>query len=224
MNPFVYVVIFIYLILMVFYMFFKKSASFPVASLLKMSLSAIFLTLGIYGYYTCGFSIVKLLLLLALCCALCGDWFLRYLSRNAMKFNIGIVFFSLCQFFIIAMYMTINHFSYWIILTIFLTVINTFLLLKLLDSNKSNLGINLPFLQSYMFSMSLLISSAITFIIITPDFSTFNTLILFGGALFFLSDILLGVYSYIYKKRILTMLNSLTYFCGMLLFSISLII
>lgn len=90
----------------------------------------------------------------------------------------------------------------------------------MLAKSNAELGISYPFVKGYMFTMSVLFGVSVYFMF-TSGGSLAEILMTAGMFLFYVSDLFLGVYSYISKKTALTVLNSITYFGGMMLIALS---
>lgn len=222
MPVFVYAFILIYIFLLGYYTVYKKHSSFKAYSVVKMSMSTIFTGLAAHALFMREFSLLVLLVFISLCFAWAGDFFLRYMGKDAIKFNIGVVCFTVCQLLLTAVFIYLGKPSFALILAPMLTVLFTILFWLMLKFSKADLGISKPFIKSYMVTMSVLFGAAIYYLFSLNNPGTAAVMLGSGGIMFFISDVFLGVYSYLFKRRIFTVLNSLLYFGGMLMISLSL--
>lgn len=222
MPSFLYAFIFIYVFLLGYYMVYKKHASFIVYSVVKMSMSTIFVGLGLYALFTHEITVGAVLIACSLLFAWVGDFYLRYLGRDAKKFNVGITAFAVCQLLLIAVFFMNFSFSPVLIAVVCITIAFTALFWILLKKVHANLGISLPFIKTYMLTMSILFAFSIVNLVFSHDLTAASMLLGTGAIMFFVSDVFLGVYSYISKRRLFTAVNSMLYFGGMLLIALSL--
>ncbi|MCM1043504.1 MAG: lysoplasmalogenase [Corallococcus sp.] len=212
---FVIVVLCLYGVLLAAYMTLK---GFGVKKLLvrgfvKMSLSALFVAMGIYGACVSSWSTLSVLVLVGLVFAGIGDYFLLYKESN--KFNCGIVSFGIANVFFIVC--SVMRYGWnWISLPILAVLYAATVLgqkVKLFDY-----GSSVVYLNVYTAFVGYCGSLGITLLFNIQ--STSMLLFALGSVLFMLSDIVLGLYLYKIKKWQMESLNSLLYFSAMMLLAL----
>lgn len=220
MDKYIGIVI-VYALLLAVYASIKKKAPFFGRSIVKMTLSTMFLLVAGLGLKDANQWTVSVFV--ALCFAWIGDWFLRYMGISAAKFNVGVVAFAVCQCVLVGNALFYGGYGERGLLlpgAFLIAGLSTLVLWRMLAKSNAELGISYPFVKGYMFTMSVLFGVSVYFMF-TSGGSLAEILMTAGMFLFYVSDLFLGVYSYISKKTALTVLNSITYFGGMMLIALS---
>ena len=209
-NIAITVIVSIYALLLVYYCILEKQEKFWPATVLKVILSA-------YAAGCCIYAAVLLenyifyIFALGLVCAVPADYFLQYIKSDLMKYRFGILFFNLMHIcllisFFIVYPVTIYEF------VIFVLFIGILLFFQI--KGKWKMGKEKTQLTIYTVFVVFMAAKAISLYIAKP--SMFTLMAAFGGFLFFLSDLFLGIWAYQIEKFIYLVLNRSIYFAGQL--------
>ena len=205
----------IYCLLLVIYMVTKvvgRKSAFRAVN--KMMLVIVYLAVVIYTIFKKA-DVYNILVLVALIFAGAGDAFLLCGSNRNM-FHAGVVSFGISNFMLIVISLAMYGWQWWsIVIFVVLYCINVLLQYKeVYTYGKSKWFLNI-YLIFVGYSGCLGLANAIV--------ATTLPAILYGvGAFtFFVSDILLGMYYFKFRKSYVDVLNSLLYFGGIILIAIS---
>ncbi|MEG2881711.1 MAG: lysoplasmalogenase family protein [Christensenella sp.] len=216
----------VYLVLLKLYIREDIGGEFDHATKLKMTLSATFCAVGALGLVSsviyglpCVSIAASALILCALVCALTGDYFLRFITRDAKKFNRGVLFFAGAQAFLLASMFFVQGVG---VAEFIVTAVLLCAALVLMKKQNWQLGSSQIPLTVYMILLSLMMAKAVV-TVVQDGFSSISYLLTAVGAvLFWTSDLLLGIWNYHSRKDSINAGNSVTYFVGTLLIAISL--
>ena len=215
MSKSIWAFISIYCLLLVIYMVTKvvgRKSAFRAVN--KMMLVIVYLAVVIYTIFKKA-DVYNILVLVALIFAGAGDAFLLCVS-NRNKFHAGVVSFGISNFMLIVISLAMYGWQWWsIVIFVVLYCINVLLQYKKVYTyGKSKWFLNI-YLIFVGYSGCLGLANAIV--------ATTLPAILYGvGAfMFFVSDILLGMYYFKFRKSYVDVLNSLLYFGGIILIAIS---
>ena len=222
-----------YFVLLGFYVREDLAGSFQRATGLKMTLSSIFCLIGAWGVFSWGAEVTAgvALILCGLICALAGDYFLRFMQLDAKKFNCGILFFAGAQAFFLASMFSVQGVDF---VEFILTAVLLIAALILMKKQDWQLGRAQGPLTVYMVLLSLMMAKAVVTAIVPTAASPGGwmlpvgpwlasyVLMAAGAILFWISDLLLGIWNYHSRKNAITAWNSITYFIGTFLIALSL--
>ena len=215
MSKSIWAFISIYCLLLVIYMVTKvvgRKSAFRAVN--KMMLVIVYLAVVIYTIFKKA-DVYNILVLVALIFAGAGDAFLLCGSNRNM-FHAGVVSFGISNFMLIVISLAMYGWQWWsIVIFVVLYCINVLLQYKeVYTYGKSKWFLNI-YLIFVGYSGCLGLANAIV--------ATTLPAILYGvGAFtFFVSDILLGMYYFKFRKSYVDVLNSLLYFGGIILIAIS---
>ncbi|MEG2957856.1 MAG: lysoplasmalogenase family protein [Christensenellaceae bacterium] len=204
----------VFLILLPIYIHAEKSWGFQKATTCKLALSGTVLINACIGLFITPFWLMQGFVILALVFAFCGDYFLQFIKLDAKKFNIGILCFSMTQVVLLVM-MFLNAGVSWVEFVVLAGLL--LLALILMTVQKWELGSARIPLSVYTLLLALMTGKAVSMLVATPSIHT--ALLAMGAVLFFVSDLLLGIWNFRTNKRLHANLNWVTYFCGILLIS-----
>lgn len=224
MNIGIIIFICIYSLVLIAYFITETSGKLYLRAPNKTLLALMFVGLSIAGFITkseYSLDSMHLALLLAIILAALGDIFLLF------DFGRGGDFFmccNLCFFFYEFALLGNNGFDIsktWFVFVIFAVLIGTWILLFNLLPNVFKTGsLKWPMLM-YLASITLHGSAAITVLILMPQMWLLSV----GSILFMISDFLLVIYKFVTDKNPWVLrANSCTYFVGMLLIALSIIL
>lgn len=215
MSNAIWAFISIYCVLLVIYMITKvvgRKSAFRGVN--KMMLVIVYLSVVIYTLFK-GADTYKIVALIALVFAGAGDAFLLCTSNRNM-FHAGVVSFGISNLLLIVLSVVMYGWQWWsIVIFVVLYCVNILLQYKeVYTYGKSKWFLNI-YLIFVCYSGCLGLANAIV--------ATALPAILYGvGAfMFFVSDILLGMYYFKLKKSYVDVLNSLLYFGGIMLIALS---
>lgn len=223
----------VYFVLLGLYVKEDIFGNFNRATKFKMTLSSIFCLVGAWGMLSWGVSVSAgtVLILCGLVCALIGDYFLRFIELDAKKFNCGILFFAGTQAFFLASMVSAQGVDP---VELILTLIPLAVALVLMKKQNWQLGKAQGPLTVYMILLSLMMVKAV-FTALVPTAAAPDdwmlpvgpclasyVLMAIGAILFWISDLLLGIWKYHSRKNAITAWNSITYFTGTFLIALSL--
>ena len=220
MKFFPFAVIILFIILLPIYIHAEKHGGFKKATTIKLILSGLCSVCALLGFALGGtnFDCLNILVVLALVCALFGDYFLQFIRLDAKKFNIGIICFALTQIFLI-IYLIARHGISW--QEFVMTAVIAVGVLILMVKQKWQLGSAQAPLSVYTVLLAFMTSKAILALFSSNGITLSVILMAAGAALFLLSDLLLGIWNYNTGKRIHANMNWITYFCAILLIALS---
>lgn len=226
----------VYFVLLGFYIREDLHGSFARATKLKMTLSSLFCAVGVAGIILWSLALPPVpvgaaLIVCGLFCALVGDYFLRFIQLDAKKFNCGVLFFAGAQAFFLASMFLVQGIDFveFVIMAVLLVAA-----LVLMKKQNWQLGKAQGPLTVYMVLLSLMMAKAVVTAIVPTAASPSGwmlpvgpwrvsyVLMASGAVLFWISDLLLGIWNYHSRKNAITAWNSITYFTGTFLIALSL--
>ena len=157
-----------------------------------------------------GYSLPKLLFALGMTSAIAGDFFLQYIQKDNRKFVIGIFFFAgthLC--YLPALFLLFSA-QWWYLIPLAVCV-GVVLTLKL--GGRWDTAAVDPWLSIYTGLVSATAAKGFTLLLL-PELATGGFLLAIGCILFYLSDVVLGIWNYQKSHIALADLNWLFYFAG----------
>ncbi|MEG2014598.1 MAG: lysoplasmalogenase family protein [Clostridia bacterium] len=213
MNVLQIVFLIVYFALLVTYMALKKHQKSRFRSVVKMSMSFLFVVAGIYSTILFP-TAIALLLCFGLFAGAIGDYFLLYISTSRHKFHCGVYSFLVCNILLYIYSIMKYGFIWWTLLIWvgFLALELTVQAKGLLRFGKSSVPLNI-----YVCAITLRGATGIGVMTLGGGAVAFGL----GSLLFMISDFLLGFYSFKWNKWVISALNSLTYFGGLLLIALS---
>ena len=155
------------------------------------------------------------LLLAAVGMLLCagGDFFLQYIRLDAAKFTKGILLFGLGQMCNITALSLLAPF-HWCAAALLAALLALAVVLK--TAGRWDTSVNDPWLTIYTVLVAATAARSLSVAITCAGLSG-GVLLGLGGALFFLSDMVLGIWNYQKNHILLADLNWLLYFAGQFL-------
>ena len=209
MMPFLLIIF--YVALLIVYLTFEQKKNFKVATSLKLCLSLFFTVTAWIAVIMSGgegkWFIPAVLVSVGLFFSIFGDYFLQYIKLDLPKYKKGIMFFAITQaFYIAALYMIFpGGFIRYIIMVALLAVA-----LLLMKKQNWDTASHFKHLTIYTVLLALMCGSAVEVAINFPSLWILGL----GGVLFFISDMILGIWNYKSGKMYLAHLNWITYFIG----------
>lgn len=208
-----YVLLIPYAVLLIIYLVFEQKRNFKVATGLKLCLS-LFFTMTAWAAIASrglksGMEAAPVLISIGLIFSIFGDYFLQYIKKDLTKYKRGIAAFAVSQaFYIAAAYVIFpGGFIRYIILVGLLI-----LALALMRSQNWDTQSHFKHLGIYTVLLALMCGSFIEVAINLPSL----WILAAGGILFFVSDMILGIWNYHSGKMYQAHLNWITYFTGQL--------
>ncbi len=183
---------------------------------LKIVTAALFVTMGVIGYIKDG-TTKGLILLIGLVFASAGDVFLIFMDKRKW-FVLGVASFSCASLTFSVLSFMSGKWQWWFLVPMILFLIaNSFCQIK----NIYSFGSNLVLLNIYTCLVAMCGSLGLSQL-----FTSETKFVLFGLGcfLYFVSDIILGLFLFKFRNKYLDSANSLTYFSGMILVAISLLV
>ncbi|MCM1533606.1 MAG: lysoplasmalogenase [Corallococcus sp.] len=183
----------------------------------KMITAALYVAVSSYGFAT-GKQQYGYVLIIGLCFAFLGDFFLIFM-RNRKMFVTGVLSFSAASV-TLTVYAILSYGWQWWALIPFaaFTAVNIVCQAK----NVYSYGQNIAYLNVYTVCVGLCGSLGLT--LLCSSLSANTALFGLGCFMYLVSDVLLGLYFFKFNNRVVDMLNTLMYFPGMLLIAFSLLI
>ena len=212
-------IIVILVVLLPIYMREEKRSNFVRATTFKLIVSGLCSLCALLGLFLANEASIdeRIPVIVALVCAIFGDYFLQYIRLDSKKFNIGIGCFSLTQISLIAFLVIRDGLSWPEFVS---TAVISLGVLILMIAQKWNLGSAKIPLSIYTVLLAFMSSKAVIALfgaVVTPSMCFMAA----GAVLFLLSDLLLGIWNFKTGKRAYANLNWITYFCGILLIALS---
>jgi uncharacterized membrane protein YhhN len=179
----------------------------------KLVLSAIFTAIGFSAGVIGEWDVFPLLFLLGFVFSFVGDYYLIYIKTDEKKFIKGIFFFALAQLFFIAAMGYLVGFQ-WIEFALTFMVVVVMILFKRIK--KPIMGNTTKPLSGY--SLLVVFMAVKSLLLCFQEMPPLNMQILFsvGSILFLISDISLGLWRFVFPKKILYYMVSICYFVGQL--------
>lgn len=185
---------------------------FQAATALKVTLTVTLCLCLLWGLFR-TFTPVRLLVLGGMCCAVVGDYYLQYIQRNNQKFIRGILAFSITQlFYLAAFYLVVPFTGTELLCLLPFAALSLFIKLHF----KWNTSAADPWLSVYTGLVTLTGAKAASLLLAMPS-SPALVLTALGGILFYLSDMVLGIWNYQKSHILLADLNWFLYFYGQFL-------
>jgi len=208
----------------------SPTGGFRRATGIKLTLSALFCTVGVISYWYLIFAPYRsatlptthIWILLGLFAALPGDYFLQYIKRDTKKYIAGILCFSATQIFLILGLFFLYPPGLWGVITVIVITITVMLpLLSVMKKQNWQLGKEKNVLSAYTVLITFMTAKALQSVLFHPSLS--SGVFAAGASLFLISDILLGLWNYHSGRRLHANLNWITYFTGMFLIALSIL-
>lgn len=181
----------------------------------KMIASSSFVAMGVCGVVK-NPSTLQFVLLLGLIFAFFGDLFLVFMDEHKW-FVSGVLSFSLCSLTLSVYIFAMGNYKWWfVVVLVVLLVVNALMQIK----GIYDFGRNTAILNVYTAMVALCGSLGFTlFTQGTGDAKMFVSGL--GCFLYLVSDICLGLYLYKFRNSKVDVINTLTYFPGMILVAVS---
>lgn len=186
--------------------------------IVKLLLSSCFMAAAIWGYTSSSYKTCDIILVIGLAFAMLGDIFLIWLE-DRKPFVAGVYSFA-CASATLVVYSILRYGFVWWGLILFAVVVAACLLAQ--RKGIFSFGKNIVHLNVYTLFVGLCGSLGCTVLFRSLGIEA----VLFGAGclLYMLSDLLLGLYLFKYRNRVVDCANTLTYFPGMMLIALSLLI
>ena len=198
--------------LFVLYLRQENRYRFRPATILKVGLTSLLslcLLLGLIGDFTPP----GLLFFCGMCCAAAGDYYLQFIQRDNGKFVRGICAFGVTQlFYLTALHLLVPFTQAELFCLLGFAAATAFVKLHFRwDTSAAD-----PWLTLYTALVTLTGAKAASLLFVVPA-SPELLLLGMGGILFYLSDMVLGLWNYQKTHILLADLNWLLYFYGQFL-------
>jgi hypothetical protein len=189
----------------------ENSYHFRAATTLKVLLTALLAGWVLWSLLH-SFSLPRLLGLVGLVCAIWGDYYLQYVKRDNRKFVRGVIAFVLTQVFYLAAFHVPTGFVWLeaLSLVLFGGISCYFKFHFRWDTSEAD-----PWLTIY--TVLITCTGAKAFSLLLSAGGGWALYAGLGGALFYFSDMVLGIWSYQKQHILLADLNWLLYFSGQFL-------
>lgn len=210
-----------YAMLIVAYIIIKKQKIYmPYRGIVKMSMSSLFVLTGLYACFLANWQWQAIVLTIALVFAAIGDYFLLFMKNSRNQFHIGVVAFGISNAVIIVYGILTYGWVWWSLpLWAAFNILHIIMQkLKVFEYGKS-----VVFLNCYVPFVSMTGCLGFTYIV-TMCNVTAALVFGIGSLLFFVSDIFLGIYEFKLHKWYVDACNSVTYFGGLLIIAVSLVL
>ena len=194
----------------------ERKDRFRPATILKVVLSAsIALTAWVFAIQK-GAPAPQILMAAGLTLAVPADYFLQSIKTDGKRYEAGILCFSGMHICLLLSFVD-RYGVHWLEFALFAAIMLALLLLQTLQ--KWDLGAQKLPLSVYTVLVGFMAAKAMAAGLTAPSAQT--VLLAAGGLCFVASDMILGVWSYHDGKKIFVLLNRVVYFCGQLLFALS---
>lgn len=194
------------------YIAMENTYRFRIATALKVTLTTV-LTVCLAYAAVQEFTVYKLLFTIGMAAAIVGDFFLQYIKRDNFRFICGVLAFAVTQICYLAAMYQLASFRWRTLLYILPFAIITACVKLLLRWDTSHAD---PYLSVYTVLITAMAGVALS-LPVPGGASTGTFLLALGGILFYLSDMVLGIWSYQKTHILLADLNWLLYFGGQFL-------
>lgn len=202
------------IVLLPLYILKEKKHGLTSAVKYKLALSGLFCLIGLLGVIRNHANLLSVIILLALIFSMLGDYFLVFIKTDEMKFIIGILCFAVTQILYIILMFHLDglHISEFLI-----TALIVIFILTAKQKLKPEMGkAELP-ISGYAVVVTFMAVKAVLMLYKENSALTHQEMFSAGAFLFYISDILLGIWNYLSPKKILRYLVSICYFIGQLL-------
>ena len=211
-----YFIIAFFIVVLTVYCIQEGKNHFLPATVWKVFLSAFIAAVGWFYAVKAGFQTPLVLMAAGLTLAVPADYFLQYIIADGKKYDAGILCFS--GMHICLLFSFVDRFGiHWQEFVLFAGILIVLLLLQTLQ--KWDLGEQKLPLSVYTVLVGFMAAKAISVGITAPSRQTL--LLAAGGLCFVASDMILGVWRYHNEKTVFVLLNRIIYFCGQILFALS---
>ncbi len=218
MNVYEWILLGIYAVLLTIMVVQKALRRGPIQrGVVKTLLSACFFGGAIYGYVQ-NKAPVDIILVIGLAFAMLGDLLLIFMEKRK-PFVAGVYSFA-CASITLTVYSVVKYTFAWWSLFIFALITTAVVIAQ--RKKVFSFGKNFVHLNIYTLCVALCGSLGIS--LLFCNLATPGILFGVGCFLYFVSDVLLGLYLFSIRKPAVDCANSLTYFPGMLLVALSLLI
>ena len=211
-----YFIIAFFIVVLTVYCVQEGKDRFRPATTWKVILSALIAAVAWHYTAKAGFQTPLVLMAAGLTLAVPADYFLQYILTDGKRYDAGILCFS--GMHICLLFSFVDRFGiHWQEFVLFAAIMIVLLLLQTVQ--KWDLGEQKLPLSVYTVLVGFMAAKAISVGMTVPARQTL--LIAAGGLCFVASDMILGVWRYHNEKKIFVLLNRIIYFCGQLLFALS---
>lgn len=186
--------------------------------LVKMITSLAFVSVGLRGLAESGGSALAVVLSVGLCCASLGDLLLIYRSRHRL-FVISVISFAFASA-IISIYSIAQYGWRWWSSVIF----GLYLFLVILGQRVSLFSFGRSKVVLNMYTAAVGICGSLGFTLMFSPATTEQLLFGLGCYLYWVSDIVLGLYMFKFRNCFVDAANTLLYFPGMFLIAASILV
>ena len=198
----------------------EAQGGFRKAMVLKLALSGLCSLCAVLGFafWAAQGDLSRVFVVAALLCAIPGDCYLQFVGLDEKKFNKGIFWFAITQYFLIQFLYLLYGFSWLEFAIAVIVCVGAYLLVIRPGQGPSQTRVSLT---AYTFLLALMASKAVIalFGAATPTLPV--SLMAAGAVLFALSDLLQGIKLSKPGDWPLYHLNLIVYFCGLLLIALS---
>ena len=200
------------------YVYAENKRGFRAATSLKLTLSGIFTLIALLGAVLGKLSAPLLLIAAAGAFSFLGDYYLQFIKKDDGKYCLGVISFGFAQIcLLVSLYLRAPAG----VLEFILLAALLGAALWLMTAQKWNLGALRGPLSVYTFLLAFMTAKAISVPLTTGGAALWELLFAAGGALFFTSDLLLGIWNYHRGEMKYANWNWATYFAGQLLIALS---
>lgn len=194
------------------YIAMENTYRFRIATALKITLTT--MLTGCLAYAVVQESTAyRLLFTAGMAAAIAGDFFLQYIKRDNFRFICGVLAFGVTQLCYLAAMYRICPFRWKTLLCLLPFVVITACVKLFLRWDTAHAD---PYLSVYTVLVTLMAGVSLSVLVILGP-SVGTSLLALGGILFYLSDMVLGIWSYQKTHILLADLNWLLYFGGQFL-------
>jgi len=180
----------------------------------KLILSLVFCFMGFGSLFQNGVTMFSALIVLGLIASFVGDYYLIYIQTDDHKFIKGIFYFGIAHFFYITAMANLIPIRMMEIVITFVFLIILFLIKTITKPQMGKAEIPMSLYSIFVTFMAV---KAISMMFASVPPLTHQWLFSLGAMLFLISDLCLGVWRYVYPKKILSQVVAVTYFVGQLM-------
>ena len=208
------------LVMLPFYLHARNRNAFLKSTILKLLLSGLCTLCALLGFILWGIhhDASRVLIVIALLCAIFGDYYLQFLQLDTRKLAVGIVWFTLTHVFLIVFLCLKQGISWpeFILAAVMVAGVQLIMIRQ-----KWELGRARALLTLYILIIAFMTSKAVLALFVSPAVTLSAALMATGAVLLALSDILLGKKSFVSDRKSPPNLHLIIYFCGLFLVALS---
>ncbi|MCL1847930.1 MAG: lysoplasmalogenase [Coriobacteriia bacterium] len=209
-----------FLVLLPIYLHARKKGAFRKATVLKLTLSGLCTLCALLGFAFWGIhnNALGVLIVIALLCAIFGDYFLQFMRLDERKSTVGILCFALTHVLLIV-FLCLRHGVSWpeFVLTAVIMACVQVIMIR----QKWELGRTKTLLVLYTSILGFMTSKAVLALFASPVITLPVALMAVGAVLLVFSDLLLGKNSFAPVGKSPSGVHLIIYFCGLLLIALS---